>query len=464
MVTSLREDLDLPDLPFISATIGSFIANKSKFPFYAEINDILLNAGTAVDHYSCVDARDLTGHIGDYVHYNTDSQQEIGRRYVKAFFEMNDKKHVHTSTAEEPYITPEMQTGVPEPGKRVIVIPPEYEGTDVYYSLYLPGDYSPQKHYPVIVEYTGNYAPSVNSTGQVKDAHMGYALSIELNAIWVVMPYVSEDKAESMIRWWGSEENTIDYCLTNLKRICMNYNGNPAEVFIIGFSRGAIGVNYLGLYNERVADTWLGLFAHDHYDGERVWHNYWGSPIEKYQAEAAERLQRLKGRATIISQQSSASNHIFNSVSDYIYSNNLNRYGEFTLIPVDVGNIVPQGIPSHTDNWLNYDSPEADKVVDWFRHVIEQKPGTYSLQGTVKFTDGSPVPGLLVETGIQGVDYKGVYTHFTLTDENGFYKIEGLTSGKRFILLREKQQPADILKSKNVVLRKDKTVDFSIKK
>jgi hypothetical protein len=377
--------------------------------------------------------------------------------------------HGREMQASEPkperlYIVPEMQTGVPEAGKRVKVIPPEYEGTDVYYSLYLPGNFLPQKQYPVIVEYTGNHAPSVNSTGQVKDAHMGYALAIELDAIWAVMPYVSEDKKESEVQWWGSEVNTIDYCLTNLKRICMKYNGNPAEVFLIGFSRGAIGVNYLGLHNDRVADTWLGLLPHDHYDGERVWGACWGSPLEKYRAEAAERLKRLNGRATLISQQSSASNDIFTTVSDYIYSNKLDDFGEFTLVPVDVGNIVPEGINSHTDTWLNYDSPEAGMVVDWFRHVIEKKPGTYSIQGTVKFSDGSPVQNAIVETGIQGVDYKGIYTHFAIANENGFYRIEGLTRGTRFVMLKDKQQQYQILKSNTVVLSKDKTVNFSIGK
>lgn len=365
---------------------------------------------------------------------------------------------------DKPYITPEMQTGVPEPGKRVKVVPPEYPGTDVYYSLYLPRDYSQQKHYPVIVEYTGNYAPSARSTGQVKDAHMGYALSVELDAIWVVMPYVSEDKKESMVKWWGSEENTIDYCLTNLRRICMQYNGDPAEVFIIGFSRGAIGVNYLGLYNDRVADTWLGLFPHDHYDGEHEWAFDWGSPLEKYRAEAAERAKRLRGRATLISQQSTTKKHIFYRVSEYIYSHELDRYGEFTLLPVDVGGIIPEGIPSHTDTWLNYDSQEADKVIDWFRHVIEEKPGTYAIQGTVKFPDGTPVQDALVETGVQGVDHKGVYTHFAITDESGSYKIDGLTRGKRIVMLKDQQQPADIFQSKTVVLKRDRTLNFRITK
>jgi hypothetical protein len=39
-----------------------------------------------------VDARDLTGNIGDSLHYNTESQVAIGRRYAEKYFELAGKK------------------------------------------------------------------------------------------------------------------------------------------------------------------------------------------------------------------------------------------------------------------------------------------------------------------------------------------------------------------------------------
>ena len=125
-------------------------------------------------------------------------------------------------SANKPYVTPEMQTGKPEPGKRVKVIPDAYAGTNVYHSLYLPEGHTTYKQYPVIVEYTGNYAPGLGSSGQVKDASLGYASARALGAIWVVMPYLSADGRTSEITWWGSETHTIDYCAKQLKEICLN--------------------------------------------------------------------------------------------------------------------------------------------------------------------------------------------------------------------------------------------------
>ena len=56
-------------------------------------------------------------------------------------------------------VTPVMTEDAPAPGKRVRQVAPEYEGTQVYHTLYLPTDWQKGKTYPVLVEYTGNKAP-----------------------------------------------------------------------------------------------------------------------------------------------------------------------------------------------------------------------------------------------------------------------------------------------------------------
>ncbi|PQJ28122.1 hypothetical protein [Rubritalea profundi] len=53
-------------------------------------------------------------------------------------------------------VTPPMTNEAPAPGKRVRRVAPEYKGTEVYHTLYLPTNWEKGKQYPVIVEYTGN--------------------------------------------------------------------------------------------------------------------------------------------------------------------------------------------------------------------------------------------------------------------------------------------------------------------
>ena len=65
-------------------------------------------------------------------------------------------------------VTPVMTEDAPEAGKRERQAAPEYDGTQVYHSLYLPVDWQPGGKHPVIVEYTGNRFPPGKGSGEVK--------------------------------------------------------------------------------------------------------------------------------------------------------------------------------------------------------------------------------------------------------------------------------------------------------
>ena len=109
-------------------------------------------------------------------------------------------------------VTPPMTDEAPAPGKRVRQVMPEYKGTDVHHALYLPVDWSPEKIYPVIVEYTGNKWASSGSTGRAEDANLGYGMSGGRGFIWVSMPYVNTGRKENALTWWGDRRATVDYC------------------------------------------------------------------------------------------------------------------------------------------------------------------------------------------------------------------------------------------------------------
>ena len=89
-------------------------------------------------------------------------------------------------------VTPAMTLDEPGAGRRVRQVAPEYQGTDVYHALYLPTDWVPDRKYPVLIEYTGNKFPACGSTGEVKDANLGFGLSGGTDFIWVSLPYIKE--------------------------------------------------------------------------------------------------------------------------------------------------------------------------------------------------------------------------------------------------------------------------------
>ena len=249
-------------------------------------------------------------------------------------------------------ITPAMTEDGTAPCKRVRQVSPEYKGSKVYHSLYLPTDWIKGKIYPVLVEYTGNKFPAGKGSGEVKDANLGYGLTGGKGFIWISMPYIQKGKKENTVTWWGDRQATIDYCKVNLPRICKEFGGDMENLFICGFSRGAIACSYIGLADDEIASFWKGMVAHDHFDG----HKKWGYP-ESDRASALKRLARLKGRPVLVCGNA---NH---------YLKDHSKLGTFTFLPVPVSEIfaIPEGpvIHRHTDLWAHRHSSTRQIARDW---------------------------------------------------------------------------------------------------
>ncbi|MGB1125657.1 MAG: sulfatase-like hydrolase/transferase [Phycisphaeraceae bacterium] len=263
--------------------------------------------------------------------------------------------------AEPDLVTPAMVDAAPAAGKRVRQVAKEYEGTDVYHALYLPTDWKPGKTYPVIVEYTGNKFPPGQGSGEVKDANLGYGLTGGEGYIWVTMPYVQNGGKENAVTWWGDRQATIDYCKTNLPRICEQFGGDKNNLFICGFSRGAIACSYIGLADDEIASFWKGMITHDHFDGQRNW----GYP-EAERKNALKRLARLKGRPVLVSGVG----------AEYLKQHA--HLADFTYIKPPVGEIfnIPEGPVrhEHTDAWMHRESEARDKARAWLGTKVSTKP------------------------------------------------------------------------------------------
>ncbi len=260
-------------------------------------------------------------------------------------------------------VTPQLTKGPPSPGKRVRQVAPEYTGTDVFHSLYLPTDWTPDKMYPILIEYTGNKWDKSGSTGKIADANLGYGLTGGTGFIWVVLPCVEQGRQENAVTWWGDLAATIDYCKVNVPRICAEFGGDPANVFLCGFSRGAIACNYLGLADDEIAKLWKGFITHDHYDGVfRV----------SDQASTLERLARLDGRPQLICSSTGTK-----TIKAYLQQN-LGNLSNITFLDVPVSQMftIPDGrvVHSHTDLWMSIDSKYRRQVRLWLRKLATPDP------------------------------------------------------------------------------------------
>ena len=257
----------------------------------------------------------------------------------------------------------------PQPGKRATVIAPEYAGTKVRHLIALPDDWTPDwkargKSWPIIAEYTGNYFPTSGSTGEVEGAALGYGVA-RGRAIWVVLPYVAKDHQKNEITWWGDIAATVGYAKTNIPRICAQFGGDPKKVVLCGFSRGAIGVSFLGLHDDEVAKLWCGLWAHDHFDGMLEWKGHaWGSPLARYREEASVRLRRLAGRPLLVSQAGAETKKFITSVAP----------SGVTYLTVDMGahfGAFPNELAKHphNDRWPLRAGDATTIARGWFERV-----------------------------------------------------------------------------------------------
>jgi hypothetical protein len=257
----------------------------------------------------------------------------------------------------------------PQPGKRAAVTAPEYAGTKVRHLIALPDDWTPDwkargKSWPVIAEYTGNYFPTSGSTGEVEGAGLGYGVS-RGKAIWVVLPYVAKDLRKNERTWWGDIDATVGYAKTNLPRICAEFGGDPKKVVLCGFSRGAIGVSFLGLHDNDVAQLWCGLWAHDHFDGMLEWKGHaWGSPLARYREEATGRLRRLAGRPLLVTQAGVETKKFIASVAPTnVEFLNVDMAAHFGTFPNELAK------HPHNDRWPLRDGPATASARTWFDRV-----------------------------------------------------------------------------------------------
>jgi len=263
-------------------------------------------------------------------------------------------------------IVPKLGTGKAGPGKRIRESLPGYEATKAYHVTYLPTDWQKGERYPVIVEYTGNNYQGAHGdvcTGRPEGSSMGYGISAGRGFIWVCLPYLNADGDDITLNWWGAEKNraaqpTIDYCLKAVPWICEQYGGDPAQVVLCGFSRGAIACNYLGLHNDLVAKLWRAFIPYSHYDGIAAW-PYPGSDRDS----AAVRLKRLAKRPQFICHEVTASRLNLAATKRWLKSNDLTENLTFT----------ETGFRNHNDAWLLRPSAARKQLRLWLKGILAQK-------------------------------------------------------------------------------------------
>jgi len=242
-------------------------------------------------------------------------------------------------------IVPDVIESDPGPGKRVLQSLPAYRDTSVRHALYLPTDWDPNKKHPLIVEFAGNG----RSVASGKPC-LGFGISGGERYIWLCLPFVSEDHQRDSETWWGDLEATVDYCKESVSSVCDQWGADSRSVFLVGFSRGAIACNVIGLHDDSIAKLWRGMICHSHYDDGR----WKGTDV----AGANERVKRLGRIPQLISNEIPVVEK--EKIETYVKS--AFPEGDFTFINLPFS--------EHTETWVLRDSPERRLVREWIQQKL----------------------------------------------------------------------------------------------
>jgi len=261
---------------------------------------------------------------------------------------------------------PKMVKEKPAAGKRVAQTHPDYAKTDVYHSIYLPTDWEPGKQYPIIFEYAGNgpYRSQYGDecTGKVDDCSMGYGISRGKGFIWVCLPYLNANGRKNVISWWGdaplhAPDSTVEYAKKIVPWVCKEFGGNPKQALLVGFSRGAIACNRIGLHDDEISQLWCGFIPYSHYDGVFQWQFVGSDPFS-----AMQRLKRLGNRPQFICHEFTVSPRSLMATRQYLTLAGMTRNMTF----------MDTGFRNHNDQWLLRPSPAREKLRVWVDDVIKR--------------------------------------------------------------------------------------------
>ncbi|MEM7010392.1 MAG: hypothetical protein AAF585_02810, partial [Verrucomicrobiota bacterium] len=253
---------------------------------------------------------------------------------------------------------PPIADGPAAAGKRVLQAHPDWT---VEHTLYLPPSWkadSKQK-LPVLIELPGNggYRNRLGDecTGRPEGCKLGYGISGGEGYIWASMPFVNEAGDSIAIQWWGDKPShdpkpTVKHLTDVVPWICEKYGGDPDLVILLGFSRGAIACNYIGLHDDEIAGFWRAMVPYSHYDGVRKW-----SYPESDRDAAAVRLKRLNGMPQFICHEGKG----VEGTKAYLKES---TDGDFTF--------AATGFRNHNDGWTLRPSAARKQLRDWIANLV----------------------------------------------------------------------------------------------
>lgn len=257
---------------------------------------------------------------------------------------------------------PALSDGAPQAGKRVRL---RLFADVPQVVLYLPGDWAPEKKFPLIIELAGNgnYRNAYGdiSTGLPEGSCLGYGLSGGNGCVWACLPFLNQAGNDVAITWWGDApgfqpDSTVAFIKRAVPELCRRFSADPRRVILCGFSRGSIAANAIGLHDDEIAGLWRGVVCYSHYHGVNDAWPFAGAD----QTTARRFLVRLAGRPQLIGHESVAGPLNLDATRRYLDRSGV--AGDFTYFET--------GFRNHNDAWILRPSAARSTARQWLARVL----------------------------------------------------------------------------------------------
>ena len=250
---------------------------------------------------------------------------------------------------------PEVEEGIPKPGKLVKVYLQEYP--EAYYVVFLPYNYTEGAKFPVIFESPANGYP--RELPFYEGLFLGYGISRGIDYILVSVPCV-DTTGQILKSSWGKDPlSTVNFWLAVLHDLSAKFHIFEDRIILAGFSRGAVSTSYIGNYNNEIKSKWCAYFAYAHFDG--CCQTCLGDPDK--------RIKRINGRKVLIAV---GENDTAKKCSKEAYLK-LKAYG-FPATYIEHHDIHTDKCLnlSHNPFWILEDSEPAQKAREWLKDLFKK--------------------------------------------------------------------------------------------
>lgn len=86
MITTLRQELQANQVPFVAGELGHFLQKHAQCKYFTHVNQALRNI--TLPHYACAKASGLLD-LGDDVHFDGPSLRTFGKRYATEYLKLS---------------------------------------------------------------------------------------------------------------------------------------------------------------------------------------------------------------------------------------------------------------------------------------------------------------------------------------------------------------------------------------